>query len=106
MVVPLLGFAIDLPGHVFVLLIFFGLLDSSIHAISQFWMSSSVLEAQEFANGSYIFINNMNRVIGIFIGGIFLDSGLAILIIITSVACFLVACPMAVYRIRKFPHLR
>ncbi|WP_295602415.1 hypothetical protein [uncultured Methanobrevibacter sp.] len=56
MVVPLLGFAIDLPGHVFVLLIFFGLLDSSIHAISQFWMSSSVLEAQEFANGYYLFI--------------------------------------------------
>ncbi|WP_295602403.1 hypothetical protein [uncultured Methanobrevibacter sp.] len=43
----------------------------------------------------------MNRAIGIFIGGIFLDSGLAIMIILTSVAC-----PMAVYRIRKFPHLR
>ncbi|MDO5809801.1 MAG: hypothetical protein Q4Q37_01800 [Methanobrevibacter sp.] len=96
-----MGFAIDLPGHVFVLLIFFGLLDGSMHTISQFWLSSSVRDAQEFANGSYLFINNMNRAIGIFIGGIFLDSGLAILIILTSVAC-----PMAVYRIRKFPHLR
>ena len=105
-VVLLLGFAIDLPGHVFVLLIFFGLLDGSMHTISQFWLSSSVREAQEFANGSYLFINNMNRAIGIFIGGLFLDSGLAILIIVTSVACFLLACPMAVYRIRKFPNLR
>jgi len=105
-VVLLLGFAIDLPAHVFVLLIFFGLLDGSMHTISQFWLSSSVREAQEFANGSYLFINNMNRAIGIFIGGIFLDSGLAIMIIITSVVCFLVACPMAVYRIRKFPNLR
>jgi len=105
-VVLLLGFAIDLPAHVFVLLIFFGLLDGSMHTISQFWLSSSVRDAQEFANGSYIFINNMNRAIGIFIGGIFLDSGLAIMIIITSVVCFLVACPMAVYRIRKFPNLR
>jgi len=105
-VVLLLGFAIDLPAHVFVLLIFFGLLDGSMHTISQFWLSSSVRDAQEFANGSYIFINNMNRAIGIFIGGIFLDSGLAIMIIITSVVCFLVACPMAVYRIRKLPNLR
>ena len=41
-VVLLLGFAIDLPGHVFVLLIFFGLLNGSMHTSSQFWLSSSV----------------------------------------------------------------
>lgn len=35
-VVLLLGFAIDLPAHVFVLLIFLGLLDGSMHTISQF----------------------------------------------------------------------
>ncbi|MBE6489016.1 MAG: MFS transporter [Methanosphaera stadtmanae] len=105
-VVLLLGFAIDLPGHVFVLLIFFGLLDGSMHTISQFWLSSSIREAQEFANGSYLFINNMNRAVGIFIGGLFLDSGLAILIILSSAACFILACPMALYRIKKFPNLR
>jgi len=105
-VVLLLGFAIDLPGHVFVLLIFFGLLDGSMHTISQFWLSSSIREAQEFANGSYLFINNMNRAVGIFLGGLFLDSGLAVLIIIASTACFILACPMALYRIKKFPNLR
>ena len=56
-VVLLLGFAIDLPAHVFVLLIFFGLLDGSMHTISQFWLSSSVRDVQEFANGSYLFLN-------------------------------------------------
>lgn len=105
-VVLLLGFAIDLPGHVFVLLIFFGLLDGSMHTISQFWLSSSIREAQEFANGSYLFINNMNRAVGIFLGGLFLDSGLAVLIIIASTACFILACPMALYRIKKFPNLK
>lgn len=105
-VVLLLGFAIDLPGHVFVLLIFFGLLDGSMHTISQFWLSSSIREAQEFANGSYLFINNMNRAVGIFLGGLFLDSGLAVLIIIASTVCFILACPMALYRIKKFPNLR
>ena len=105
-VVLLLAFGIDVPEFVFIMLILFGLLDGSMHTISQYWLSSSIKEAPEFANGSYLFINNMNRAIGIFIGGIFLDWGLAILIICTSVACFLLACPTAVYRIKKYPHLR
>ena len=105
-VVLLLAFGVDVPEFVFVILIIFGLLDGSMHTISQYWLSSSIKEAQEFANGSYLFINNMNRAIGIFIGGIFLDWGLAILIILTSVICFIFACPAAVYRIKKFPNLR
>lgn len=105
-VVLLLAFGVDVPAFVFVILIIFGLLDGSMHTISQYWLSSSIKEAQEFANGSYLFINNMNRAIGIFIGGMFLDWGLAILIICTSVACFILACPAAVYRIKKYPHLR
>lgn len=105
-VILLLGFGIDVPGFVFVLLIIFGLLDGSMHTISQYWLSSSIKEAPEFANGSYLFINNMNRAVGIFIGGIFLDWGLAILIICTSVICFISACPTAVYRIKKYPNLR
>ena len=105
-VVLLLAFGIDVPEFVFIILILFGLLDGSMHTISQYWLSSSIREAQEFANGSYLFINNMNRAVGIFIGGIFLDWGLAILIICTSVTCFILACPTALYRIRKFPNLR
>ena len=105
-VVLLLGFVIDMPSYVFILLIIFGLLDGSMHTISQYWLSSSIREAQEFANGSYLFINNMNRAVGIFIGGIFLDWGLAVLIICTSVICFILACPTAVYRIKKYPQLR
>lgn len=105
-VVLLLAFGIDVPGFVFIILIIFGLLDGSMHTISQYWLSSSIKEAPEFANGSYLFINNMNRAVGIFIGGMFLDWGLAILIIATSVTCFIIACPTAVYRIKKYPHLR
>ena len=105
-VVLLLAFGVDVPEFVFIMLILFGLLDGSMHTISQYWLSSSIKEAPEFANGSYLFINNMNRAVGIFIGGIFLDWGLAILIICTSVACFILACPAAVYRIKKYPNLR
>ena len=105
-VVIFLGLGIEVPGYTFVLLIIFGLLDGSMHTISQYWLSSSIREAPEFANGAYLFINNMNRAVGIFIGGIFVDSGSGLLLLITSVTCFILACPTAVYRIKKFPHLK
>ena len=105
-VVIFLGLGIEVPGYTFVLLIIFGLLDGSMHTISQYWLSSSIREAPEFANGAYLFINNMNRAVGIFIGGIFVDAGSGLLLLITSVTCFILACPTALYRIRKFPNLR
>ena len=105
-VMVLLGIGIEVPGYVFILLILFGLLDGSMHTISQYWLSSSIRQAPEFANGSYIFINNMNRAVGIFIGGLFVDAGSGILLLLTSVTCFILACPTALYRIKKYPELR
>lgn len=105
-VMILLGLGIEVPGYVFIIMIIFGLLDGSMHTISQYWLSSSIREAPEFANGSYLFINNMNRAVGIFIGGIFVDLGWGLMLLITSVTCFILACPLAVYRIKNYPNLR
>lgn len=105
-VVIILGLEIEVPGYTFVQLILFGLLDGSMHTISQYWLSSSIREAPEFANGAYLFINNMNRAVGIFIGGIFIDEGSGLLLLLTSVTCFILACPTALYRIKKFPNLQ
>ena len=105
-VVIFLGIGIEVPGFTFVQLILFGLMDGSMHTISQYWLSSSIREAPEFANGAYLFINNMNRAVGVFIGGIFIDEKAGLLLILTSVACFILACPTAFYRIRKFPNLK
>lgn len=102
-VVIFLGLGIEVLGYAFVLLIIFGLLDGSMHTISQYWLSSSIREAPEFANGAYLFINNMNRAVGIFIGGIFVDAESGLLLLVISVTCFILACPIAVYRIRNFP---
>ena len=105
-VVIFLGLGIEVPGYTFVLLIIFGLLDGSMHTISQYWLGSSIREAPEFANEAYLFINNMNRAVGTFIGGLFIDEKAGLLLILTSVACFILACPTALYRIRKFPNLK
>lgn len=98
----LLGLGIEVPGYAFALLIIFGLLDGSMHTISQYWLSSSIRESLEFANRAYLFINNINRAVGIFIGEIFVDAESEILLLITSVIYFVLACPIAIYRIRKF----
>ena len=81
-------------------------MDGSMHTISQYWLSSSIREAPEFANGAYLFINNMNRAVGVFIGGIFIDEKAGLLLILTAVTCFILASPTALYRIRKFPNLK
>lgn len=105
-VILILDFEIQIPVYVFVLLIIFGLLDGSMHTISQYWLTSSIREAPEFANGVYLFINNLNRAVGIFLGGLFVDGGLFIFIFYTSVICFLLASPSVTYRIMKYPHLK
>lgn len=105
-IIILLGLGVEVPGYVFVLMILYGLLDGSLHTISQYWLSSSIKEAPEFANGAYLFVNNMNRAFGIFIGGLFVDFGLGLVLLISSVSCFILACPTALYRIKKFPNLR
>lgn len=105
-VIIALGFGIEVPEYVFILMIIFGMLDGSMHTISQYWLTSSIREAPEFANGAYLFINNLNRAIGIFIGGVFIDWGLYILLFYTSLSCFILAFPSVTYRIKKYPHLK
>ena len=105
-IIILFGIGVEVPGYVFVIMILYGLLDGSLHTISQYWLSSSIKEAPEFANGAYLFVNNMNRAFGIFIGGIFVDFGLGLVLLISSVSCFILACPTALYRIKKYPKLR
>ena len=105
-VVIFLGLGIEVPEFTFVQLILFGLMDGSMHTISQYWLSSSIREAPEFANEAYLFINNMNRAVGTFIGGLFIDEKAGLLLILTAVTCFILASPTALYRIRKFPNLK
>ena len=105
-VIFFLDFEIEIPIYVFLLLIIFGLLDGSMHTISQYWLTSSIREAQEFANGCYLFLNNMNRAVGIYIGGMLIDCDLFFLIFYFSVTFFILASPSVTYRIKKYPHLK
>lgn len=97
--------SIEIPILVFILLIIFGLLDGSMHIIAQFWISSSIRKAPEFGNGVYLFTNNLNRALGIFIGGMMIDIGHPNAIFIISMALFLIAPIFVYYRMKKYPNL-
>ncbi|WP_295621788.1 MFS transporter [uncultured Methanobrevibacter sp.] len=102
-VIFLLGLEVKVSAYVFVLLIVFGMLDGSMHTISQYWISSSIKGAQEFANGVYLFTNNLNRSVGIFLGGLLIEWDMIYMIFVASITLFLMAFPFVMYRVRKYP---
>ena len=103
-VIFLLDLEVKVSIYVFALIIAFGMLDGSMHTISQYWISSSIKEAQEFANGVYLFTNNLNRSIGIYLGGILIEEQMIHMIFVTSMSLFLMSFPFVMYRIRKYPN--
>lgn len=105
-VVFLLGMEIKISAITFILLIAFGLLDGSMHTIAQFWISSSIKKAPEFANGVYLFINNLNRSIGIYIGGLLIEYHFYYSVFAVSMVLFLFAIPFVLYRLNIDPSLR
>lgn len=102
-VIALFGFFIHIPIAALILIIAFGFLDGSMHTISQYWITSANKDYPEFSNGFYLFINNINRTIGIFIGAIIIDHFNLNLLFILSVLLLICSIPFVLLRIRRYP---
>lgn len=89
---------IELDNPMFVIMILFGILDGSMQTIAQYTITSAAPEAPEFANGFYLFIVNLNRTIGIILGGFLIESVFATSILIMSMISFALSVPFIVYR--------
>ena len=85
-----------------VILILFGFLDGSMQTIAQYTISSAAKDTPEFANGFYLFIVNLNRTIGIVLGGFLIESWFTTSIIIISIISFGMSIPFIVYRFKKY----
>lgn len=103
MVAMVLCVQMDRP--MFVILILFGLLDGSMQTIAQYTISSAARDTPEFANGFYLFIVNLNRTIGIMLGGVLIESWFTTSILLMSIISFTLSIPFIVYRFRKYAHL-
>lgn len=93
---------IQMEKPMFVILILFGILDGSMQTIAQYTITSVARDTPEFANGFYLFIVNLNRTIGIVLGGILIESWFTTSILIMSVISFVMSIPFIVYRFKKY----
>lgn len=93
---------IKMKEPMFVLLILFGILDGSMQTIAQYSITSAVKDAPEFANGFYLFIVNLNRTIGIILGGVLIESWFTTSILLMSILSFSMAIPFIMYRFKKY----
>lgn len=93
---------IQMEKPMFVILILFGILDGSMQTIAQYTITSAARDTPEFANGFYLFIVNLNRTIGIVLGGILIESWFTTSILIMSVISFVMSIPFIVYRFKKY----
>ena len=102
-IIFLFGMLIRIPLAVAILIILFGFLDGSMHTIAQYWITSSDKEHPEFANGFYLFLNNINRTLGIFIGAFIIDNVNLHYLFIVPIMLLLLSVPYVLFRIRKYP---
>ncbi|WP_407375428.1 MFS transporter [Methanobrevibacter sp.] len=92
---------IELDNPMFVIMILFGILDGSMQTIAQYTISSAAPETPEFANGFYLFIVNLNRTIGIILGGFLIQSVFTTSILVMSMISFALSVPFIIYRFNK-----
>ncbi len=101
----ILGIFVKIPFFEFLTLLMFGLFDGSACTISQYWVTSSLREAPEFANGLFLLMCNLSIFIGTMIGGIIIDVIDIMYIFMGSIIMMLLAIPFVLIRIKINPNV-
>ena len=97
------GIFIKFPMMEFVLLLIYGIFDGSAYTISQYWVTTSIKESPEFANGIFLLMCNMSIFIGTMIGGMIIGMVQIAYIFIGSVIMMALAIPFVLIRIKSTP---
>ena len=100
-----LGLFVRMPFMEFCVLMIFSIFDGSAYTVSQYWVTSSVPESPEFANGIFLLMCNTSIFIGTMIGGMIIDQIDITYIFIGSVIMMILAIPFVLIRIRKHPKI-
>ena len=98
-----LGLFVHLPFMELCALLIFGIFDGSAYTVAQYWVTSSVRKAPEFANGIFLLMCNLSIFIGTMIGGTIIDMIDIMYIFYGSVIMMLLAVPFVLIRIRRNP---
>ncbi|WP_296794344.1 MFS transporter [uncultured Methanobrevibacter sp.] len=101
----ILGIFVRIPVFEFISLMIFSIFDGSAYTIAQYWVTSSVRESPEFANGIFLLMSNLSIFIGTMIGGMIIDMVDIVYIFIGSVIMMIAAIPFVLIRIKKYPNV-
>ena len=102
----ILGIFVRIPIFEFISLMIFAIFDGSAYTIAQYWVTSSLREAPEFANGIFLLMSNLSIFIGTMIGGMIIDMIDIVYIFIGSVIMMIIAIPFVLIRIKKYPNVQ
>ena len=98
-----LGTVVRIPFMEFCVLMVFSIFDGSAYTISQYWVTSSVPQSPEFANGIFLLMCNLSIFIGTMIGGAIIDVIDMTYIFIGSMIMMILAIPFVIIRIKAYP---
>ena len=97
------GSLVQLPFYEFCILMVFAIFDGSAYTVSQYWVTSSIRGAPEFANGIFLFMCNLGIFVGTMLGGIIIDMIDILYIFYGSMIFMLMAIPFVLIRIKLYP---
>lgn len=94
-----------MPIYEFCILMIFSIFDGSAYTVSQYWVTSAVRDAPEFANGIFLLMCNMSIFIGTMVGSFIIDSINILYIFFGSMIMMLLAIPFVLIRIKTNPNV-
>ena len=103
-IIFILGLVVRIPIFEFITLMVFAIFDGSAYTIAQYWVTSSIRDAPEFANGIFLLMSNLSIFIGTMIGGMIIDMVDIVYIFTGSIIMMLISIPFVLIRIKKYPN--
>lgn len=101
----ILGIFIHYPFTELCILLIFGIFDGSAYTVSQYWVTSSVRQSPEFANGIFLLMCNFGIFTGTMIGGMIIDEISIVYIFLGSVIMMLLSVPLVLIRMKTYPKI-
>ncbi len=99
------GLFAKLPFQEFCILMLFSIFDGSAYTVSQYWITTAVPEAPEFANGIFLLLCNLGIFIGTMVGGFIIGMIDILYIFYGSIIMMLLAIPFVLLRIKFYPNI-
>jgi predicted MFS family arabinose efflux permease len=104
-IIFILGTFVRIPFMEFCILMIFSIFDGSAYTVSQYWVTSSVRQSPEFANGIFLLLCNVSIFIGTMIGGMIIDVIDMTYIFFGSIFMMVLAIPFVLLRVKKYPNI-